>query len=111
MNKENLGKKLVNQGMVDELGIRKRCKNCRGWIHCAGTKAPSQCGVKEFACFFPSENALKLRCAELLLERDRALNKVSKLEERIKELNRAHAKKLKECRKLWKKEKERQVNE
>ena len=95
--------------LVDELGILKCCKNCDAYEYCkdSPTLNKLQCTQQRYAGFRPSENALKVRCGELILERDKAMEKLTKAEAIIKELNRIHTKRLKECRKLWKKQTER----
>ena len=91
--------------LVDELGILKCCKNCEGTVYCS-RNGWSECTSKEYRYFHPTENVLKIRCAKLILERDRTMEKLAKAEATIKELNRIHTKRLKECRKLWKKQTE-----
>ena len=86
---------------LDELGIRKRCKNCAKEFNCRGTSAEYQCSRRDHSAFVPSAAAIKIRCAQLILERDAAREKLRLMEGRLIELARAHSKRIKECKKLW----------
>ena len=89
--------------MKDELEITKSCRNCIHFIYCRGTISIDACRAKNFIGFRPSRDALELQCAKLILQRDKAIAKMSFLEKLNAELNRALKKKNKEVSKLWKK--------
>lgn len=82
--------------LFDELGILKCCKNCDAYEYCKTSPVTPTCAQERYIGFKPSENALKVRCGKLILERDKAMEKLAKAEATIKELNRIHTKRLKE---------------